>query len=76
MSTNGHSSSPASQPVLGPRRWALVPRKTLACCLVWLAEKAVSISGYRRGEDVQERIRPLVGTPVPAVTRTGPSPGT
>ena len=24
----------------------------------------------------QERIKPLVGTPVPAVTRTGPSPGT
>src|SRR5580693_3090540 len=31
--------------------------------------------GGRRSQD-RDRMRPLVGTPVPAVTRTGPSPGT
>ena len=33
------------------------------------------MAGLARGSG-HDRIKPLVGTPVPAVTRTGPSPGT
>ena len=54
---------------------------------LWIEEKGLSlviharltaagrVAAPRPGRR-QDRIRPLVGTPVPAVTRTGPSPGT